>query len=150
MLIIAKTWQMNIPSHISPHHSFNSPNLPVLLPITSHGFLGPTVQLTVLPCQVWINITPYHMAIQLSIPNGSSCTLFTNLYHGTAWPCFPEWLCRYQSPLLKHAGYPASYVPPFVCHESEFRHSLLMLAFDSMSTINHKNKLRSSFLSCPS
>ena len=40
-----------------PQHSYNSPNLPGLLPKSSQGSLGPTVLLTALPCQIWVNLS---------------------------------------------------------------------------------------------
>ena len=48
MLFIAFTWLMNIPSHISPCYlnTYNSPNLPGLLPKSSQGSLGLKVLLS--------------------------------------------------------------------------------------------------------
>ena len=44
MLIIAFTWLISISSHIFPHH-LGTPQLPVLLPISNPGCLGPAVLL---------------------------------------------------------------------------------------------------------
>ena len=60
MLITAFTWLTNIPSHIFPppaQHSFNSPNLPVLQPISSQRSLGPSVLLSLLfPVKYWLKL----------------------------------------------------------------------------------------------